>query len=165
MTDDVISVIASTQYIITDPTTGVVSIILAGPQGPPGSGGGGGGGGGGPDTIIWQKQGLLSAPFISTQRFTSIGTTQLDSVIAAVTDDEPSGDTIIIDLLLNGTDSIFETSPTDTRPIIQDETTVSNLAIPTLISAMSNLEFIVPAIIQVGSTTPGTGIIIQLEKH
>lgn len=165
MTDDIISVLSSTQYIIRDPATGVVSVILAGPQGPAGSGGGGGGGGGGgPDTIIWQKQGLLSAPFISTQRFTSLGTTHLDSVIAAVTDDEPSGATIIVDLLINGTDSIFETSPVDTRPIIQDETTVSNIAIPT-ISSMLNLEFIVPAIIQVGSTTPGTGIIIQLEKH
>lgn len=105
-----------------------------------------------------------SVPFISIQRWTAKVDTIIDNVLATICGTEASGSDIIIDLLASDTeDSLWGTNPSN-RPTIVEGTRNSNLAVPdtTLIVA---LDYFVPAIVNVGSVTPGSELIIEIDFH
>lgn len=147
----------STVRVGSDFTT-VIATGTIGPPGPPGPAGPLG-----PpatsnllDQIIFSKEGDLVVETGST-RYRVIGSQTVLGVYISV-GTEPIGDDLIVDVNVNGS-SIFTSSGSE--PTIPDGTNTSGLATPA-VTTLSDSDYITVDVDQVGSTSPGSDLTVQI---
>lgn len=147
-------------------TTTVVATGTIGPPGPPGATGAQGETGAAGATGATGPRGYGQATFgmdgdivvlVGTARWRVVGTQTITGVVATV-GSAPTGASIIIDVNKNGT-TVFTTQAN--RPTIADGANDSGVEVPDIV-ALADGDYITIDVDQVGSTTPGSDLTVQI---
>jgi len=149
----------TTVRVVNDEITTVIATGTIGPPGPQGEAGPPGPTGPAStavNQIIFSKDGELAVE-TGNSRYRVITDQVVHGVYISV-GTAPVGDDLIVDVNVNGS-TIFSSPPT--RPLILDGENTSELAIPT-ITALTEGDYITVDVAQVGSTTPGSDLTVQI---